>query len=193
MSKVDDFLQIVDDIYGLYLDAVNAIWVFRKKFVQFQEENSIKLGKSIEELDLRKQTFGKGEPFEGKELHSCTQGEFKERTKKNGKDSYLIARLCVVMIYNYWEDYFRQEIAKESGKIKNEITSDIMGDLKHFRQSIIHHSGTAKKEIGKAKILKWFREGQKININEEQFEEIVDEIKKGIEVLRKKNTSSNTG
>ena len=186
MSKIDEFLQIVDDIYGLYLDCVNAIWVFRVKFVQFQKDNSIKLGKSIEELDSRKQTFGKGKPFEGKELHSCTQGEFKKRTKKNGKDSNLIARLCVVMIYNYWEDYFRQEIAKEKGKEKDELTSDIMGDLRYFRESIIHYRGTAIKKIEKAKILKWFKRGQKINIDEEHFEEIIDKIKEEMETLKKK-------
>ncbi len=186
MAKIDEFLQVVDDICGLYLDCISAIEVFRAQFVQFQKKTSVPLQKSIGELDLLKYSFGKGEPFKGKELHSCTQAEFKKRTEKNGKDSNLIARLCIVMIYNYWEDYFRQEIAKEQGKVKDELLSDIMGDLRYFRESIIHHRGIATKKIEKTKILKWFKTGQKINVNEEQFEEIIDRIKDEMGKLKKK-------
>ena len=81
------------------------------------------------------------------------------------------------MIYQYWEDYYRPKIAQENGVLKENIKWDIIGDLRFFRESIIHHKGIAVPKIRNCKILKWFKEGEIININNIQFEEIIRNIK----------------
>lgn len=63
---------------------------------------------------------------------------------------------------------------------KKNLEVDIMGDLKYFRESIIHHGGIAIKNIKKCKILKWYQEGEIINIDKEKFEEIIWRIKDGV-------------
>ena len=81
------------------------------------------------------------------------------------------------MIYQYWENYYRPKIAEEKRVLKENIKWDIMGDLKLFRESIIHHRGIAIPKIKNCKMLKWFEEGEIINIDNHQFEEIIRNIK----------------
>ena len=178
-NSKQSFLQTVDSIYGLYLDCVTGLVELRNKLINLQNQ-SLRMGvqTSIEKLDTCNITFGKGAPWEGKSLHICTQGELKERTKRGGQDSVLMAQLFLVMIYSYWEKRFRSEIAKEQGRSVNEIKSDIMGDLKWIRHSIIHNKGVALPEIKKTRVIKWFKVGEFIHIDEKKFDLIVDTIKK---------------
>ena len=88
--------------------------------------------------------------------------------------------MCVLIIYQYWEDYFRGEIAKQLGVKKDDILSDIMGDLRLLRHSIVHHGGIALKEIENCEVIKWFREGDEIFINENKLKQIIFIIKNSI-------------
>lgn len=84
----------------------------------------------------------------------------------------------MVLIYQYWEEHYRELIAKEYGFSKNDLKIDIFGDLRNLRNSIIHHKGI---EIdGKYKILKWFKKDKEIKIDKEQFEEIILNIRNAL-------------
>jgi len=179
MSTIDEFIREVDNVYGLYLDCITGFRELEKSFIKGQEEVRKMLNLPTEEIDKRSFSYGKGDPNkpESSTLHQTTQGELKERIKKEGKDYYDIAMACLVFIYQYWEDYYRQEIAKENDVEKGDILWDIMGDIRFLRESIIHHQGAAKKDVCKCKILKGFAPDEKIFINEQRFEEIVNRIK----------------
>ena len=47
--------------------------------------------------------------------------------------------MCIVMAYQYWEDYFRARIAAAYGIPKNELTIPVFGDLRFIRRSVIHY------------------------------------------------------
>lgn len=71
----------------------------------------------------------------------------------------------VLQIYNnIWESQSRCQFRKTSGDthaIPWEI--DALGDLRHIRNDLVHHNGIAtEKQIGKCKILKWFKPTDKI-------------------------------
>ena len=114
-------------------------------------------------------------------LYSCSQKEFKEINSENGSNYKFIGSMCLITIYQYWEDYFRGEIARQLAVNKDEIISDIMGDLRLIRNSLIHHGGVALKEVEGCKVIKWFKEGDIIAINENRFKEIIFIIKKAIQ------------
>lgn len=170
---INEFIKVINDIYGVYLDSTNGFDTIRKNFIAIQKHYN------TPEVALKEKNiyYGKGNPNNENSypLHCCTQAEFKKRNEINGKNYKIIANLCLVQIYQLWESHYRKQIAKKMDKKNLEV--DIMGDLKYFRESIIHHQGIAIKNIKKCKILKWYKAGDTININKEKFEEIIRNIK----------------
>lgn len=148
--------------------------------MDFQIRFSKELGVSLEEFGLRNFTYGMGDPRKpgARILHVATQAELIKRNEDEGENYMVIANMCVVLIYNYWEDHYREAIAHELlMKNKNDLQSDIMGDLNWLRQSIIHHRGYAIKDVEKCEILKWFKDGDLIIIDKNRFEEIIIQVK----------------
>ena len=95
----------------------------------------------------------------------------------------MLANQSVVQIYQYWEDMYREEIARNMGICKNDLKVDVFGDLRIIRQSIIHNHGIATSDITKCKILKWFNQKQVIEIDSKMFEKIVFESKGSLKKL----------
>ena len=143
---------------------------------------------SIQYLDSTEYIFGKGDPNlpTSVKLYRCTQGEYKERNSERGMNARFIGNMCVIAIYQYWEDYYRQKIAGFLNRIsKNELTSDIMGDLKVLRRSIIHHRGVALQEVENCKLLHWFKKDEEIFIDRNMMQDIVSQVKAYLQELRK--------
>ena len=91
--------------------------------------------------------------------------------------------MCLVMIYQYWEDRYREEIASSKGIAKDELMSDLFGDIRYFRNSIIHNKGRALREVNNCKILKWFKEKDDIVLNSEKMDHLLDCIKNEINAM----------
>ena len=114
------------------------------------------------------------------------QGDVKQRVKDNGQNTQLLGKQCVVDLYSYWEEYLRIEIGKalnvltkdaerngQTREILNKhVKSDLWGDIKHIRNSIVHNNGVATSEITRCKIMKWFKPGEAIELNEERMHQI---------------------
>lgn len=180
-----DFLATVDAIYGAYLDATSGFRWNYKHVIEQQEQSVISLRTTnpelatIEYLDTADWIYVKGDPSEPgfKPLHRSTQRDYKKRNVANGENYTFLANVCVISIYQDWEDEFRRKIAEAQGLTKADLKCSIMGDLRLLRHSIIHHAGVALPEVGQAELLKWFGSGDLIAVNELQMEAIVDEVK----------------
>lgn len=184
--EFQEFLQIVDDIYGLYLDATSAFREWFKKLTDAQKEIiSRKLASeensTIEELDQIPFAYGD----KGNWKHERKSIEVKARNKKGGKNHKIMANLCIVLICQYWE-YYRAKTEKAYNLKRNQIESDLMADFRYLRNSILKHKSMGNREMKKCKILKWFKKGEAINIDEIQFEEIIKLIQNEIPTLYKK-------
>lgn len=176
IPELAGFLKIVDGINGLYLDAITAFFQWRKKFIEDQHQISDKMGMPITELD--KKPFAYGQIVSQVELivnHQCTQKEYKERLKENGLNYSKIANLCIVSIYQYWE-YHRNKIGENYNLDKNSIVSDLMGDIRFYRNSIVHNKGVGNDDMDKCKILSWFKGGDEINLTKVQFKSLLMQI-----------------
>ena len=67
-----------------------------------------------------------------------------DRNKMGGRNQRYIGNMCVVTIYQYWDDNYRVKLAKAMGlEHKNCIYADIFGDIGDLRNSIIHNGGEA--------------------------------------------------
>ncbi len=192
-NYLSEFEDVVTSIYGVYLMSTQGFHLLAKELtnIQLTTINQFRSTRpelaSIQYLDSTTYIFGKGDPNlpNSIELYRCTQGEYKERNSEKGTNFRFIGNMCVIAIYQYWEDYFRQKIANLLNKTnKNELTSDIMGDLKILRRSIIHHRSIALKEVENCKLLRWFQKGDDIFIDKKMMEYIVFQVKSYLRVLR---------
>lgn len=190
---IDEFEDVVTSIYGVHLMSTQGFHLLSKELtnIQLTTINQFRSTHpelaSIQCLDSAEYIFGKGDPNlpTSIKLYRCTQGEYKERNSEKGINSRFIGNMCVIAIYQYWEDYFRQKIANLLNKTnKNELASDIMGDLKILRHSIIHHRSIALKEVENCKLLRWFKKDDDIFIDENMMEHIVFRVKSYLQAIR---------
>lgn len=183
LKLFEEYIVTVDEIYGIYLDSSLG---FRSNFNQIHgaQQNSIRDFKLTQEyIDKAPMLYGIGDPNFPNSfiLHECTQDEFKKRNSENGKNIQTLANLCIIQVYQYWEDYYRGKIAEELGLEKNELKSEIFRDLNLYRKSIIHHRGIALDEIDKCKIFRWFKSGNIINLDKNQVGGIILGVKTEIQ------------
>jgi len=192
-NYIDEFEDVVTSIYGVYLMSTQGFNVLVKELTNVQLITVNKLitkpeHASVKYLDSLPYIFGKGAPNlpNSIELYRCTQGEYKERNSEKGTNSRFIGNMCIIAIYQYWEDYFRQKIANLlSMASRNELTSDIMGDLRILRRSIIHHRGIALREVENCKLLRWFKQGDDIFIDKDMMQHVVFQVKFYLLALRR--------
>jgi len=192
LELLSEFYQTVDSIYGVYLDSTRGFYLVHKQHVAEQRLTVKMLEKTnpelanIEHLDTVSAMYGKGDPNKPGSviLHTCSQGELKARNKEGGANHRFIANMCLVSIYQYWNDHYRKEIALALAQKKED--SDIMGDIKRLRESIIHHKGVAVREVRNCKILRQFNEEDEIFIDKKMFEQVIHEICAYITGLAKK-------
>ena len=117
LNLFEEYINTVDEIYGIYLDSCLG---FRHNLTQIDsaQQDSIKTLKLTQEyLDRIPMIYGIGDPNlpNSFTLHECTQGDFKKRNSENGKNIQTLSNLCIVQVYQFWEDYYRGEIATELG------------------------------------------------------------------------------
>ena len=155
---LDEFLKISRDLIGVYFDAVIGFDRNRLRLEEDQKKMLEKINKndpnySLKQLDNSVYAYGEGDPnISMPEIFFySTQKEYKLRNSKDGKNYQFIGNMCLMIIYQYWEDYYRGKLAKSYEIDKDDIQSDLFGDLRLIRHSIIHHNSIASSEIKRCK------------------------------------------
>jgi hypothetical protein len=195
-NVIDDFIRIIDSIYGVFLDGCRGFETSLDSFkvAQFNSiEKNKRLSKenegnrnkvynlSIEDFDDSCFIYARGkhgEPDYKRVHYRKTQAEFKQRNSPNGHNYKFIGNMTLISIYAYWEHSCRNQIAKHLNVEISDVKSDIFGDLRWIRHSILHHKGIALPEVERCKIFKWFKENDEIFIDGDHIEEIVIAISK---------------
>lgn len=185
MSAIEEYLELVDHIYGVYLDSTTGFDLV-KKGMEDSQQNTLKILKekypelaNQEYQDTTAMIYGKGDPNtpEAIWLHRCTQGQYKSRNSEAGDNFKFIGNMCIISLYQYWEDHYRSKVANLFAMPKNELKAPIFGDLRLLRHSIVHHAGIALKNIEKSEVLKWYKEGDNIFVSKSQFEDVIYRLK----------------
>ena len=180
-SILVEFDELINHIYGLYLDATIG-FSENKNYITNIQNATIKREKVTKEyLDNLVFSFGDEKFIQ----HRCTQKEFIERNTEGGFNFVALGNLCIVLIYQYWEDHYRQEIAKCLSFEKNELTSELFGELRIIRHSIIHNNAIALKEVNNCKIITWLYEGNPIWFTPEDMKFIINKIKEFLDLLNR--------
>jgi hypothetical protein len=86
-----------------------------------------------------------------------------------------LSQQWIVSVYTAWEHEYRPRFAVVHGCGTNDVRIPMLGDLRLFRNDVVHHHGVATNDnAGCAKILRWFEPGQNISLADEHFIEFVD-------------------
>ncbi len=191
LAVLAEFNDRVDHAYGLYLDATVAM----ARWADFLREGQNKIlegirdkpgsPKTVEELDKVPFSYATGDPNDPASLiqHESPQGELKARNGRGGTNEREMSRLLILTMYQFWEDHYRRIFAAKIGKEKNEIVSDYFGDIRLIRNAIVHHRNVATEEILKCKVLKLFRPGEEIYLNDAGVIRLIGDLRSALEEI----------
>ena len=172
-NTLKEFETKVEEINGLYIDSNVAIMMYNKYI-------NAAMKKSSNESTV---SMGPNDPNDPNKIiqHETTVGVLKERTKKRGQDIRVITNLCLIAIYQLWEDEYRSRISLLLGnKDKSSLKSDLFGDLGIIRSAIIHNNSKKISKFSKLKILLYMKDRKKIYFTENEFDKLIELIKKEI-------------
>lgn len=188
----EEFMLFAHDLWGTYLDALGGLRCSRDQVVQFQRKTIEEIKSSEPEhaseqfMDTQPLTheFEPTSDTPEELLHRSTQGEFKSRTAADGADARVLGYMMIALLYGAWEDEYRSRFATALGyACKNDVKSDLFGDVAQLRHAIIHHRGVATEKVEHALMLKWFHRGEEIFITSAQVNSLYHQIDAYITVL----------
>lgn len=174
-SSASDFLSEVADLYAAYFDAIDGFRLVRERLIETQSAAARQSGRSVAELDGLRFIYGHGDPnhADARVLVEAPQGVVKVRNAKDGRNTHFLGQMLIVAIYQRWEDHYRDRIAGELGLwSKNELTSNLFGEIRRLRQAIVHNKGVVTSEGGDNRILRWFVRGEPATPNADQMKEL---------------------
>lgn len=89
------------------------------------------------------------------------------RTAPGGTLEQNMFKAWVVDVYGRWESHYRNQLKHVIRGLPGAILprQQIIGDLGRIRNDLVHHNGVAqRKNVAKCKILRWFREGERMQV-----------------------------
>jgi hypothetical protein len=184
-SIIQDFIFVTNAVYGTYLDASMAIGNLAVGYMQIHKEHVEKVqasGETITPQLLNRVLFYNAGPKEGEQraIHQTTLVDIVERNLLNGRHMQFLARMCIVSLYQYWEDDFRPRLAKVIGqKPKHEV----FGELRHLRRSIIHRGGRALPELATFTLLPRFEPDSELLLDQAAMDHIFNAVKEAASEL----------
>lgn len=188
-----EFSKKIEDQHTLYLDSIIGFSILHERLLQHQNDMKRILGNhefATPEFQDTCSTMYKhlsDKDFTPVSMSPVMkQGDVKNRTKHNGRNYLILGNQCIVSMYSYWEEYLRIEIgiakgilekgakaSEENRRILNaHVTSDIWGDIRLLRNSIIHNNGIANIDMGDCKIIRCFPPGTEIALDYEKMHAI---------------------
>jgi hypothetical protein len=175
-AALEEYLQTVDGVFGLYCDSSRGFGLVVSEFDQLRRDSLQRLPNiTATALDQAHIIYGRGDPNtpDAVPLHRVTQAVFRSRNLPDGSNPTRLGNMCLVMIFEYWETEYRARIADEMKTTREKLAVDAIGDIRLLRNSILHHSAVALPNVGNCKKFRWFTSGQPIVISKDQMETIV--------------------
>ena len=106
--------------------------------------------------------------------------EFVENNSEAGSNAQLHAHSAIVFLYSKWDEVIRPKLAAAKSVSTEEISLDIMGDLRLIRNAIIHNDGyLAAAACDKFKLVCSVVTPGKLNLSNDVMHAIFAQVKAG--------------
>ncbi|WP_207006288.1 hypothetical protein [Nocardioides aromaticivorans] len=87
----------------------------------------------------------------------------------------------LTMLFARWEAHYRPAFAAANGVEVDRVVSDVIGDIRHLRNDVVHHGGVASaRNAGKCIIMTKFSEGTRIQLQPEDVRTLRSALKVSI-------------
>lgn len=166
------FFKELDDLYAVVMSSSMCYGMSYSTFMGHLKDTS----------PTNSISFGDGDPNDpnNKVKLKLNASDFKERIKPGGKDMQIITRLCLVSMYQLWEDEFRKEIARSFNVCKSDVKSDIIGDIRILRNAVIHNNSNKISDYSKLKVLTYMQGREKVVLTHDEFCDIIELVRQDI-------------
>lgn len=188
-----EFSRRIEDLHILYLDATIGFEILHDRLLRDQDDiKKLLANHECATTEFQDTCSVTHQCLAMKDVRPVSmspvmrQGDFKERTRENGKNCLLLGNQCVVSAYAYWEEYLRIEIgiakgvlpegarnSEETRAVLNTcVKSDFWGEMRYLRNSILHSNGVANSDMSKCTLIRWFPPGTPIGLDHEKMQAI---------------------
>jgi len=170
MKALTEFHRDVVEIYGYGAQVSWALTCWHQWL-----NKQIETGKTTTENHI---FFGDDNPNEpdAKYTYRKTTKHLSDASGPMGSTMVTFREHVIVRLHTSWEDQHREEVAREVGCEKNQIKSEVFGDVRAYRNAIAHN-GKLKSE---PKIFRFFSKGDKADLTGEHidyiFRRTIDEL-----------------
>lgn len=179
---VRQFVEVVDQLFGFYLDCIAGFRENVDRVMRVQSEMNVTTSSSPDDLPL---FFGKGDPNDSKNvmLHETTQGAFKERNRQGGRNQFLLGQYVVVLLYTSWEKSHRERLTAALG-LEEPLELPLMGDLRLLRHEILHNRGRiSNRTARRLKVIEGLGPGDNIDLDQDSVEALLRGTKQALDQL----------
>lgn len=157
-SSEDDATEAFDAVVREYIDFVNMqVGVYMDALAGFAGHHA-RVERQVHRVSRRSHRSDSGEgetvvvwasyedPTKPDVIHNrITRAvDYLDSNRPGGSNEEQHARAIVVFLYTAWESEFRPRLARARSVGLSDVTSDIMGDLRHLRHAIIHTRGVLR-------------------------------------------------
>ena len=98
-----------------------------------------------------------------------------EKMKHDGEFADVLAKALLVEIYSDWDEYFRPQFASAIGTVKNKVKCDLLGDLRHIRNCIVHDRSVLAAKHAQLTSLRWQLTPGILRITQDMFSVFIDQ------------------
>jgi len=179
MLRIVHFITELDELFGFYFDCTIAAHFALERLSNLQTERDLP--------DSAHAIYGDTAPSEPPEVEArrgplaTTFGHLKDRLSPRGFNIQRAAEATIILTYHVWDERYRSNCVKKDGRPIGKINSDIFGDLRLIRNSIIHNKGVATPDVERCKIFKKFTTGDRIILTDEDMFSILRSIKSDLQ------------
>ena len=156
MKALANFHQELVAIYGYGLQVSTALQFWNKWLAGQVSSTSSSRGNFL--------SFGTSNPndTDATFVYRRSFGYLLDASEMDGETFVIHRKNLVILLYASWEDRYRQEIAREAGlNSRNDLTSDVFGDVRAYRHAIVHANGKLQSA---PKVFRFFSKSQELNL-----------------------------
>ncbi len=136
-----EYIDFVNQQVGMYTDACSGFagnkTIVERQVMRISRAMGSKIDNNGNRIVMRPSLE---DPSQPDVIHQriIRAVDYIAENSEGGSHEQQHARAIIIFLYTYWENEIRPRLAKAKGVKTNQIMSDIMGDLKIIRHTILH-------------------------------------------------------